>query len=148
MCETKPIASWKVSGREPVLSLPKERPTHEEPRGDCATSPRCPASGNKPDFWESERAWRPKCAKQSQTWANWGIWATACVGVSVVRNEANLAIADFRNGTGQPASALGGVVGLRIEDCGLGTNLPPSAFLWAGCPNKPNSRRAECVLRA
>jgi hypothetical protein len=36
----------------------------------------------------------------------------------------------------------------RIADCGLGTNLPPSAFLWAGCPNKPNSRRAECVLRA
>jgi hypothetical protein len=48
-------------------------------------------------------------------------------------------IADFRNDTGQPASAFGGVVGLRIEDrvAAGPSRLRPAR---AGRTNKPNSR--------
>ena len=48
-------------------------------------------------------------------------------------------IADFRNGTGQAASAFGGLVGLPIEDrvAAGSSRLRPAR---AGRTNKPNSR--------
>jgi hypothetical protein len=39
-----------------------------------------PIGQNKANFGESEHAWRPNCAKQSQTWAGWDIWGTPCQG--------------------------------------------------------------------
>ncbi len=48
-------------------------------------------------------------------------------------------IVDFRNGTGQPASAFGGVVGLRID---LGQDARPAVYRLraarGGCTNRPN----------
>jgi hypothetical protein len=41
--ETKPISPPEGVGREPVLSLPKERPTREEPRADRAKRTQFPA---------------------------------------------------------------------------------------------------------
>ena len=51
-------------------------------------------------------------------------------------------IADFRNDTGQPASAFGGVVGLRIEDrvAAGPSRLRPAR---AVCTNKPNFRQSN-----
>jgi hypothetical protein len=57
-----------------------------------------------------------------------------------VRNEANSSIADFRNGTGQPASAFGGVVRFRIADWGQPYGGTPALQ-----PAASGLRRAKCA---
>jgi hypothetical protein len=84
--ETKPIpgrAGWdegQMRKTDPI-SGGRDIPPFQ-PDANCATSPRCPASGNEPNFASRDEgggAWDDGAnyAKQSQTWAGWGIWGTA-----------------------------------------------------------------------
>jgi hypothetical protein len=84
-CETNPI--WESVGREPVLSSPKERPTHEEWRGNRAKQTQFPAApdGTGPQGRGlrgkmCDIASMPRFGKQSQTWAGWNIWGTVHQG--------------------------------------------------------------------
>jgi hypothetical protein len=55
----------------------------------CRLRPARAGCTNKPNFVGRPRPWKAKCAKQSQTWAGWGVWETAHPGRTIVQNKAN-----------------------------------------------------------
>ncbi len=110
--ETKPIAPLEGVGREPVLSLPKERPTHEEPRAGRAKQTQFAGCGSRiADSGAPGRRLRlagpgASCTNKPNS--------AGCI----VRNEPNSTIADW---------------GLSWSGMPLGVSGP-----GGGCTNKPN----------